>query len=163
MLKVRSWVRSRNEKMNMASCFLTAREEKAERDSESSVRSLHNKLLYVTIAINYLHSIVNNGIPEQEFRASVRKYVDDPLSISGKDAGAILEILEKKGLIDLGDYDILKDIATFDARIIKEITTTELALQSHGIPTLTRVGNGTEKKPKEYYIDRGKEIDFYIV
>ena len=148
--------------MNMAFGFTTVLEDKAKPDSESSVRSLHNKLLYVTIAINYLHSTIDNGIPEQQFRANARNYVEDPLSISAKDAEAILEILEKKGLIGLGDYDILRDIVQFDVRLIKEINDTELALQSHGVPIFIRVRNGTEKKLKKYFMDRGNKF-YYVI
>ena len=130
-------------------------------DSDIAARSLrvHNKLLYVTLAIDFFHSTVDNGIPEQQFRAGVRNYVDDPLSKSAKDVAALLDILEKKGLIGLGDYDVLKDIVHFDVRVINEINDIELVLQNHGTPIYNRLQNG--RKRKECFVDRGKNVIVY--
>ena len=92
---------------------------------------LHNKLLYTTIAIDYLHSTVGAGIPEQRFRANFKNYVDDPLSRSANNVTELIEILEQKNCVGLGDYDILVDITKFDARILKEIEYTKTALCNH--------------------------------
>ena len=132
----------------MATCLPTSLEEKSKR--------LHNKLLYDTIAIDYLHSTVDKGIPEQRFRAGVKNYLDDPLSNSARDVTAILESLEQKGLIGLGDYDILRDIVQFDFKLMKEIHDIEIVFQSHGTPIFTRVKNGTEKKCIENARNSGK-------
>ena len=123
---------------------------------------LHNKLLYITIAIDYLDGKIDNGVPEKRFRAFARNYVDDPLSNNAKDVTALLKILENKGHIGLGDYDILKDIVKFDSNIINEIVDTELALQSHGIPIYFRVEDGTVKKLREHFVNRGKRHIVYV-
>ena len=102
-------------------------------------RRLHNKMLYTTIAITYLHSSVNNGIPEQRFRANFKNYVDDPLSNSAQDVFQMIEILETKGLVSLGDYDILIDIVQFDVRIVREIESIKLVLYTRGISIYRRI------------------------
>ena len=101
-------------------------------------KRLHNKLLYTTIAINYLHSTVDNGIPEKQFRANFKNYADDPLSHSERDVYQMIEILEIKGLVSLGDYDILLDIVQFDARIVHEIESAKLVMQTIGISIYRR-------------------------
>ena len=102
-------------------------------------KRLHNKMLYTTIAINYLHSSVDNGIPEQRFRANFKNYADDPLSSSAKDVFQMIEILETKGLVSLGDYDILVDIVQFDARIVQEIESAKLVMNTIGISIYRRI------------------------
>ena len=102
-------------------------------------RRLHNKLLYTTIAINYLHSSVDNGIPEKQFRANFKNYADDPLSHSDKDVYQMIEILETKSLVSLGDYDVLVDIVQFDSRIVQEIESTKLVMQTMGISIYRKV------------------------
>ena len=102
-------------------------------------KRLHNKMLYTTIAINYLHSTVDNGIPEKQFRANFKNYADDPLSHSDKDVYQMIEILEIKGLVSLGDYDILVDIVQFDARIVQEIESAKLIMHTIGIVIYRRV------------------------
>ena len=102
-------------------------------------RRLHNKLLYTTIAINYLHSSVDNGIPEKQFRANFKNYADDPLSHSAKDVFQMIEILETKELVGIGDYDILVDIVQFDERIVREIESIKLVLHTQGISIYRRV------------------------
>ena len=102
-------------------------------------RRLHNKMLYTTIAINYLHSSVDKGIPEQLFRGNFRNHVDDPLSNNAKDVYKMIEILETRGLISLGDYDVLIDIVPFDVRIIEEIESTKSVLYTQGIAIYRRI------------------------
>ena len=143
---------------NMATSQSTTPNKDIENGSDVTVRRIHNKLLYTTIAIDFLHRTVNDGIPEQQFRARVRNYIGDPASNGAKDVEAFLNILESKGLIGIGDYDILKDIVQFDAKLIKEIVDTELALQSHGVQIYMRVQNGNVKKIKKYSVDRGEEV-----
>ena len=102
-------------------------------------RRLHNKLLYTTIAINYLHSCVDNGIPEKQFRANFKNYANDPLSSSAKDVYQMIEILETKELVGIGDYDILIDIVQFDERIVREIESIKLVLYTQGISIYRRI------------------------
>ena len=127
---------------------------------DAKLRRLHNNLLYTTIAIDYLHSAVDNGIPESRFRANVKHYVTDPLTNSARDVTAILEILERRGLIGPGDYDILKDMVEFDQRLINEIVETENKIQNHGGSIYRRGENRYAGKRKEPCFDRGK-ILFY--
>ena len=124
----------------------------ADEQIENITKRLHNKLLYTTIAINYLHHTVDNGVPEQMFRANVKSYLEDPLTSSGKDVTRLLEILESKGHIGIGDYDILKDIVNFDKKLIQEIYDMELVMRSYGTNIYERRLEG--KFVKKDYVDR---------
>ena len=128
--------------------------------SDATIRRIHNQLLYITTAIVHLHETVGDGVPEKKFRALVKNYLNDPLSNSAKDATAILEILERKGLIGLGDYDILKDIVQFDKQLVDEINETENTLYSRGVHIYFRGINGFAEKPNEDDGDRGKKHVF---
>ena len=123
---------------------------------EATVKRLHNKLIYTTIAIDYLHSSIDNGIPESRFRANVKHYVTDPLTNSARDVTAILEILERNGLVGPGDYDILKEMVEFDQRLINEIVDTERKIQNHGGSIYRRGESRYAGKRKEHCFDRGK-------
>ena len=81
---------------------------------------------------------MDNGIPEQLFRANFKSYADDPLSHSERDVYQRIEIIEIKGLVSLGDYDILVDIVQFDARIVQEIESAKLVMQTIGISIYRR-------------------------
>ena len=105
---------------------------------EVKAKRLHNKLLYTTIAIDYLHRTVEKGIPEQRFRANCRNYVDEPLFSSVANVSQLIEILEKKGLIGLGDYDILVEIISFDVRIVQEVEDTKALLHTLGFSLYRR-------------------------
>ena len=119
---------------------------------DNITKRLHNKLLYTTIAINYLHHTVDNGVPEQMFRANVKSYLEDPLTSSTKDVTRLLETLESKGHVGIGDYDILKDIVNFDKKLIQEIYDMELVMRSYGTNIYERRLEG--KIVKKDYVDR---------
>ena len=93
--------------------------------------SLHNQLLYTTIAIDYLHQNVDSGLPAERFYANCREFFHDPVTCKDKDVKSLLEQLERKGLVDVGDYDILKYIVKFDARLVKKICRLENDMQQH--------------------------------
>ena len=123
-------------------------------------KRLHNNMLYTTIAINYLHSTVNNAIPEKQFRANFKNYVDDQLSNGAKDVYQLIEILESKGLVSLGDYDILMDIVQFDVRIVQEIESTKTVLHRIGVPIYRRIylNMENEKELVEDFANRCKYL-----
>ena len=123
-------------------------------------KRLHNKMLYTTIAINYLHSSVDNGIPEKLFRANFKNYVHDPLSSDAKDVFKMIEILELKDLISLGDYDILADIVQFDVRIVEEIESTKIVLHTMGISIYRRLQVDNTKVLHEGFPNRSKRTLF---
>ena len=125
-------------------------------------RRLHNQLLYITIAIDYLYSNEHNLLPEQQFIANCRKHIYDPASMSKKDVTMLMEALESKGKIGIGDYDVLRDIVKFDVNIIKEINDTELALHTRGEPIYERYNWFNEKRPKTIFVHRCK-YGFYIL
>ena len=123
--------------------------------------ALHNKLLYTTIAIDFLHSSVQNGLQEQRFRAKCKQYVDDPLSNGAKDAYRLIEILEEKGMIGLGDYDILLDIVTkVHKKIVDEIESTKALLHCYGIPLYRRRGDlvTEERELITDFVHHGRKI-----
>ena len=77
--------------------------DKTERhQKKDKAKRLHNKLLYTTIAIDYLHTSIDDGIPEQRFQANFRNYVKDSLSNTSKNVTQMIEILEKKGFMSWG-------------------------------------------------------------
>ena len=123
---------------------------------KSKAERLHNKLLYTTIAIDYLHSTVDKGIPEQQFRAKFKNYVKAPLYSNSHTVSQLIEILEKNGLVGLGDYDILVDLTRFDARIVDEIQDTKAVLHFMGISIHRRVGVDHSKELHENFIYRCK-------
>ena len=114
---------------------------------------LHKKLLYTTVAIDYLHKTVNNGIPEQRFQANVRIYFEDSHS---RNAYELIDELEKKGLIGIGDYDILVEMTSFDVRIAKEIEDIKTVLHAQGIALYRRVDDDYRKELVEEYVYRCK-------
>ena len=123
---------------------------------KSKAERLHNKLLYTTIAIDYLHSTVDAGIPEQQFRAKFKNYVKAPLYNNSQTVFQLIEILEKNGLVGLGDYDILVDLTSFDARIVNEIQDTKAVLHFMGISIHSRVGVDHSKELDENFVNRCK-------
>ena len=125
-------------------------------------KRVHNKMLYTTIATNYLHSTVDNGIPEQLFRANFRNYLDDPLSNSAKDVYEMIRILEQQGLVSLGDYDILVDIVKFDARIVQEIELSKIVMHKIGISIYRRIEVEPRKELVEEFLHRCKYTIFYV-
>ena len=127
---------------------LTLQKSKAER--------LHNKLLYTTIAIDYLHSTVDDGIPEKQFRAKFKNYVNAPLYNNSQSVFELIEILEKNGLVGVGDYDILIDLTRFDARIVEEIQDTKAVLHFTGIPIHRRIDVDHSKELHENFVNRCK-------
>ena len=125
---------------------------------EVKAKRLHNKLLYTTIAIDYLHTTVENGVPEQRFRANCRNYVDEPLFTSAVNVTQLIEILEKKGLIRLGDYDILVEIISFDVRIVQEVENTKALLHTLGVSLYRRKQLDNTKEFLEDYTYRCEYI-----
>ena len=115
-------------------------------------KRLHNKLLYTTIAIDYLHSSVGEGIPEQQFRANFRNFVTDPLSHNAENVSRLIEILEEKGFVSLGDYDNLIEIVNFNVKIVEEVEDTKAVLHTLGIKLYRRSGNDNRKKPIADYL-----------
>ena len=100
---------------------------------DDKIRSLHKRLLYTTIAIDYLHPSVQYGIQADRFRAKCQEYLKSPIDYSKENVTDLLYRLENKGLISIGDYDILKEIVKdIHIDLIKEINKTELQIQNDG-------------------------------
>ena len=118
-----------------------------------AARRLHNKLLYTTIAIDYLHASVENGLCQEQFWANSKLYLDTPLSTSSKTVSDLIGVLEHRGLISIGDYDVLKDIISFNVKVVQEIEDTELALKTLSIPIYQRINN--DKILKDNFVQRG--------
>ena len=104
---------------------------------------LHNKLLYTTIALDHLGPSIQHGDPEMRFRGYCKNYISAPSCRIGsaQNAYALIEILEKEGKIGIGDYDVLKDILSFDETILREIHYTELQLLEKGTHIYERIGD----------------------
>ena len=120
-------------------------------DSEASIRKLHFELLYTKIAIEYLHPNVDDGLPATRFRAKCREYIT--VSSAQESVEKLLLTLESERLVGIGNYDILKEITSFDVRILNEINSTELKIQSHGGTIQKR--NSKRKLSDNYYVQRG--------
>ena len=90
---------------------------------------IHNRLLYTTIAIDYLQP--SNSMSADRFRGRCREYLTDPASRSVTDISELLSLLEARGYIKIGDYTHLKNIVDFDIRILQEIKKAEREIQNH--------------------------------
>ena len=100
---------------------------------DDKIRALHKRLLYTTIAIDYLHSSVQDGIQAERFKAKCQEYLKSPVDYSKENVKDLLSCLENKGFVSIGDYDILKAIVKgIHIDLIKEINKTELEIQNNG-------------------------------
>ena len=101
---------------------------------EDRIKQLHSRLLYYTIAIEYLDPTIENGIPARQFKANCRAFLTDPFSYDATDqpVDKLISSLEKQGYIAIGDYGTLKQILAFDKRILELINKTEREIQNHG-------------------------------
>lgn len=84
---------------------------------------LHLKLIS-TIALEYLHSSVRDGLDRRKFLLNCRKYLTTPRERSIEDVVEVFDLLESKGLMSPGNYSILRelvwDISVDLVRIIEE-------------------------------------------
>ena len=101
--------------------------------ADDKIHAIHKRLLYTTIAIDYLHKSVQDGIQAERFRAKCQEHLKSPVDNSKENVKELLSCLEDKGLISIGDYDILREIVKgIHIDLIKEINKTELEIQNNG-------------------------------
>ena len=125
---------------------------------DDKIHAIHKRLLYTTIAIDYLHKSVQNGIQAERFRARCQEYLKYPVDYSKEDVKTLLSCLESKGHIGIGDYDTLKEIvADVHKELLKEINRAELKIQSHGGSIIRRNSRG-EIVEEEAQISNGGNI-----
>ncbi|KAK3100464.1 hypothetical protein FSP39_020475 [Pinctada imbricata] len=108
------------------------------------ISRLHRKLLYTTIAIEYLHETVDDGRQKLRFVAAYKQYSRTPIEDSLEDVDDILQDLERRGLLGIGNYKILKDIVQFNVKIIEEIEKTEIAIRQIGGTVTPHTDNGCD-------------------
>ena len=97
------------------------------------IHALHKGLLFDTIAIDYLDPSIQNGLQAKKFRAKCRQYLKEPMKFNVEDVDKLLETLESKGFIGIGDYDTLREMtADIDVKIIQEIDRAELKIENQG-------------------------------
>ena len=97
------------------------------------IRALHKRLLYTTVAIDYLHSSVQDGIQAERFKAKCQEFLKSPVDYSKENVKDLLFCLENKGFVSIGDYDILKAIVKgIHPDLLKKINKTELEIQNNG-------------------------------
>ena len=121
---------------------------------EDEALRIHKQLLYSTIALDFCSSDIDKGYPASKFRAKFRNHVHDDHSTNAKDVCDLIQILETKGKISVGDYSVLRDIVSFDTRIVKEIDDTERILHEKGFAVYER-NNGT-KRVKDKFVNNSK-------
>ena len=108
----------------------------------NEVKRLHTNLLYIRIAIDYLHPRIDDGIPALRFHANCKNYLEAPIEGNERDVTKLLEIFEQKEYIGIGDYDILRDLVRFDVKIEDIIDETELQIINHGCVATRRDSTG---------------------
>ena len=97
-------------------------------NKKDEIKKLHSKLLYETLAVNYLHETVDKGVPLQQFQARCRIHLSTPLQRKLDNCKDILEQLEKQEVVREGNYSTLKELVNFDVKIVQEIEYVERAI-----------------------------------
>ena len=107
-------------------------------DAEPALR-LHNKLLYTTIALDYLGPTVEDGYAEKRFRAACRNHISDASCKSANSTTDLIDLLVREDKIGIGDYDVLRDILSFYHTVVDLIDDTEIVLRAKGITIYERI------------------------
>ena len=94
------------------------------------IGNLHQRLLYDTIAADFVHHTIDDGIPFQKFKGRCRSYLKETIYRNAKTSEELLKGLEQKGEIEPGRYEVLKELVDFDVAIVEKVTDTERAINS---------------------------------
>ncbi|XP_061184615.1 uncharacterized protein LOC133192634 [Saccostrea echinata] len=99
-------------------------------------RELHNKLL-ATLALDYLHPRVREGVDKKRFLLNCRNYLTTPRERSIDDVVEVFDTLESKGLLAPGRYSVLRELVRdIGIELLRKIDETEAQMgQTQGNKT----------------------------
>ena len=125
--------------------------------NKDEIKQLHSTLLYETLAVNHLHPSIDNGLPLLKFQAKCRIHLSTPIHRKSVTCTEILEQLETEGVISEGNYDSLKELVSFDIRIVEEIEDVERAIALSKKPKDNERQHRKRKAPES--VDKSLYID----
>ena len=125
--------------------------------AHEKARYIHDKLLYVTIEIGYLHSSVKGGTQAADhFRENFKNCVNDYKTDENTSISELIDILIQKGHVGIGCYDTLKKLFDFDKRIVYDIVFVEDVIKTDGLAPPHVNNANLHERLAEGHTNRGK-------